>query len=101
VPKLVYGLPDLSQFNTAQVSLFIPALAPPAPHFWGEKDKNQGHFPPEVGSHFRDRLPRLEESGVGEGASAMSLALNRTVLESILYFAHCACKCSKYGQTYV
>jgi hypothetical protein len=27
-------------FDTVRLSLFIPALAPPAPQFWGEKAEN-------------------------------------------------------------
>jgi hypothetical protein len=31
---------DRTPVNTVRLSLFIPALAPPTPQFWGEKAKN-------------------------------------------------------------
>jgi DALR anticodon binding domain len=46
--------------------LIDSALAPPAPQTWGEITEDMGHFSPSLGSHFRGRVPRLEENGVGQ-----------------------------------
>jgi Domain of Unknown Function (DUF928) len=42
-------------------------LPPRPPNSGGRSTRYFGLLPPELGSHFRDRVPRLKESGVGWG----------------------------------
>jgi Domain of Unknown Function (DUF928) len=48
--------------------LHSPLHSPPRPpNSGGRSTRHFGLLPPELGSHFRDRVPRLKESGVGWG----------------------------------
>ncbi len=64
----IYGLMGQSQAQLK--NLFEksrpPLHSPPRPPNSGERStRNSGFLPPELGSHFRGRVPRLKESQVG------------------------------------
>ncbi|WP_404790307.1 PfaB family protein [Altericista sp. CCNU0014] len=64
------GAPSVSTetLTKASENLHSSLHSPPRPpNSGGRSTQDFGFLPPELGSHFRGRVPRLEESGVGWG----------------------------------